>query len=1826
MPENNPKNGAKSEKKMIIRVLEVVAVLACLALLVVVFKNIDGQKGARGGSSSTSVASVVSFYPLGEVTETKNITIEFSRNMVEDAAVDTEQDSAPVSISPALPARYKWIAPHKLRIMPTEQFRPATEYIVKVLPEISPSAQVRLEGDLSFKFNTTPLKVLFSRTDFVYERGAETITRAQWQVEFNHRVSPDELFKQIHIEYEGRDGGPVNFGMSRSTPPAKEFTIITDPIVRKGEGRNMKLSISKGLASVEGPLGLQHDFTTAMKIETSLKIYSLEGRQQGMENAIRIDFSAPVDTALAKEHIKLNPDLTWRLESDGRSVFLKGDFKTDKTYTVTVSRGLIGSDATTLETDFSQNVRFGNMDPSVAFKNKGVYLLRSGNRNIAVESVNIKKMSVEVEKVFMNNLVHLLYSDSYEYYWWDIPENLGRRVLTETMDLPERRNTLQTTVIPLEELEGQGRKGVFRVVARSYEDYWRSDSMLVLMTDMGIIARRAEDSLVVWINSLDKMEAMSGVSVTLYSSNNQVIATKATGADGTCKFDGLPDLLKEEDFRPYVIVATKNDDVTFLKFDDTEMPVATFDVGGNPTVTSGYEAYIYPERDIFRPGEKARLAAIVRGKGITIPGSFPVNIKVTDPRQQTFYETVASSGPQGMLSFEVTFPDYSMTGRYKVSMEVAKNVIGRTELNVEDFIPDKIKVLLTTDKKTYSTGESVQMNIEGQTLFGPPAANRAVEAKMVIRRHAFSPKKWSDFQFGVSDKSFDDLEVQGGKSVLDESGLWKTEVKIPQNMDPGTALKGVLSATVKEHGGRAVSAYADVDIHPYPYYIGMRRKSKDYAEIGQKYDIECIAVDPSGALKDIDNLSVKVYQYVYHSVLRQDRNGYYRYVSEVNREIRDSFAFTPGKGKFISVTPTNYGRYEVVATGPDGGTETAIQFYASGWGYSPWAMDNPDRVEMEVEKASYKVGEKAKILIKAPFPGKVLLVTEREKVYDFKVFQMRENTATVEVPIKNDYRPNVFVSATIIKSLEDYDGKTPMRAFGVTPIMIDNGDRNLALEIKAPEAVRPGSKLELEVKVNNNRGGTLLTVAAVDEGILQLTDFTSPDPMPFFYGKKRLETRAYDIYSYVLPEVAPSESAPGGDYMEKVRKKHLSPVGVRRVEPVSLWSGIVKTDGRGVAKISFDVPQFQGRLRIMAVGAADNYFGAARDDVYVRDKITLTPTFPRFISGGDEFFVPVTVYNATGQDADINVSLKIEGAVEAVDGTTKKVFVKNQSEQITGFELVTNGAMGKVSFTLEAKGGGAKTFTKTNLPIRPAAPPVTTTHSYSIEPGKSVQFDFMNSYIPGTGDVKIMVSSLPSLEFAGGLQYLLKYPHGCIEQTTSKVFPLLYFDDLARTAAPELFDHNGAGYFVMEGIRKISSMQMNDGAFSYWPGGSYSSDWGSIYASNFLVEARAAGYNVPDDVYDKMISWLTQISAKNYKDDYYGLRRQAYIAYVLALANHPSKDLAMYLKENALDKLGMAGSFQLALSFSKMGDMKTAATLIPTEIHPPSVERETGGNFTSSVRDTAIMLNVVAEIFPESPSIAPLMNELSRNMKNGRWMTTQDNAFALLAVGKVLQRNNGKKCKGEIMVDGRKHTVIGENGASVEDSSFINKKISINSKGDGTCYAFTQVWGIPSDGDINEYSKGIEVTRAFLDINGNPISNNVFKHGEMVIAKITMTATSASLQNIAIDDMLPAGLEIENTRLASKEEIPWLSQKSFVPSYLDIRDDRLLLYTDLSFRNTRVFYYALRAVTRGTFTLPPVSAEAMYNPEFTGINSSGIVKILSESEMESKTVDPKKAD
>jgi len=1659
------------------------------------------------------------------------------------------------------------------------------------------------------RFRFTPRRSSWSIPDLVSCMSGKRPSqlKIEWGLEFNYEVSPEELEKNLSLTYDEKTWKKdINFTI-RPDRQSRRFSIVSEPIERTDEERSITLVVSKNLKSTAGPLGLATDIPAQMKVETDLKLYSVSSAPILMKPVIRIEFSSPVDPELAKEYISLDPSIDFRIEQHHRSILLTGEFEFGNWYKVSVKEGLLGNDGTILRKDFSQRVKIEDLESSLAFQAQGLYLPGKSSRTLAIETVNTDTVRVEIEKIYVNNLIYLL-QRSGPGGRWNVPEGIGRRIFSEDLVIDPEKNRLVVTPIDLGGFYDTGEKGIYRVVVRDNDNYWNDTSILAHITDLGIVAQRAEDDLFVWVNSLESLNPQQGVEVTLFSRTNQVIASASTNSKGIVLFEDLVSKMKAEDYEPFTLTVKRGDDISFLEFGECRMPLSAFDIGGRKYLTSGYEAYIYPDRDIFRPGDTIHIAAIVRGEKVSSPPSFPVNLKILDPTSRIFRELTGTPDESGMLAFTLGIPDYAKTGRYVAKLHAAEEEIGRMDFNVEDFIPDKIKVILQPTRRTFMTGDRVDTYITGTTLFGPPASGRKVEAALTIRSHPFLPSEWRDFTFGDPDRKFSEIELETEEGILDEDGIWGFSVDIPGDIFPAAALKGVLSATVTEHGGRAVSAYTDIDIHPYPLYIGLRPKTEGYAKTGEQFEIDYVTVNPEGEEIGVDTLNVEVYRIVYQSILERGNDNRYRYVSERSDELQTSFDIDTRVTGSITYTPERYGRYKIVLRDPDSKASSAMNFYTSGWGYAPWSLENPDRVEIEIEKESYRVGETATLLVKAPFPGKLLLMVEREKVFDYRVIDMGKNTATISLLVSADYAPNAYVTATVIKPISSFDGKSPLRAFGVAPLQVDNTAKRLSLDVGAPEAIRPGTQLDIDVKVTNLSGTTSLTVSAVDEGICQLTDFKTPDPFGFFYGKKRLGVEYFDVFSLILPEYTRSGGQPAGDYIEKVRKKHLNPVGIRRIKPTSLWSGIVKTDASGRAKVTLDVPQFQGKLRVMVVAANSSYTGSSRRDVYVRDLIVLTPTFPRFIASKDEFTVPVTVYNGTGTDSVFKVSLAIDGPVDCLDNLEKTIRIRGGKEGFVSYRLSAEDKIGKASFLVTATGAGETSSSTTDVPVRPSSPVTTLSGSEVITEVQPLELTLPGDFIEGTQEARLIFSSFPAVKFTGSLQYLLRYPHGCIEQTTSRVFPLLYFDELARVAEPELFEANDAGYYVQEGIDKLTSMQQDNGGFSFWPGGNYQNKWGSIYASHFLVEARKAGYQIPERVYKNMLSNLEHVTRGRFENRY-ELQQQVYACYVMALAEKPQKSTVKFIRENRLKDIPASSQFQLALSFWMMGDERTARSLLPTEVHPIDVKRETGRNFNSSVRENAIMLDVLAEVYPDSPGIPVLVERLSKQAGRGRWSTTQDNAFALLAIGKVYRQTEESDYTAELLIDGVKHSSFDESGLTLEDSSLPDRTVTVNLTGEGRCYLYWQLWGVPERPEYDEYDRGISVSREYLDIDGNHLDYQNVRHGELVIAKITMQALDNEVKNVIVDDMLPAGFEIENPRLESRAQIPWIGDQGFSPDYLDMRDDRLHLYTSLKRGKPKIFYYALRAVTRGRFTLPPITAECMYDPTYTSIKSSGSISV-----------------
>ena len=1569
---------------------------------------------------------IETFTPQGQVKPHGNFTIAFSHPVVDNPVINQDLDEIPVKFTPQIPGKFRWIALNTLRFFPLVSLSPSTEYMAEVSPRIPSSPNFTLTGKRKFAFFTERFQVRSSRLAFEYSTKKKSHAKIIGTVEFNYRVSAAMLREQLSISHDG--GAKIPYHIRTSEPETYIVELETEEVARGYGDQHIQMKIEKDFKPVNGHLGLKkaHITPIVLKRHDDLLITRISPRSSGEGRYIEVQVSSSVDIKDAKPYIVMKPEIDFRLASRYRYLRILGDFKPADRYTVTVKPGLRSEDNAVLRKEFSTTVAMPNLNPNLRFIGEGRYLPRDGALNLGLATINVNKVQVEIEKVFANNLVYLASAQG----WSEYARNLGEPMHREEVEIQSVLNDEVTTPIPLKDYLSDAHIGIIKVTARDSESRWRSATQWVMLTDLGIMAKKTSDALWVWVNSLSSLRPVSYAKIELISDNNQTLLSGTTNENGWVKFTSIAEKIK--DFKPFMVTAAKGSDLAFIQLNQHKLRTTDFDVTGAPYLSRGYEAFIYPDRGVYRPGEVANVAGIVRAENRATPPRFPVLMRVLGPKQRIMREFRAQTDVDGACEFQISMPTYAKTGRYTAKLLVAEQEIGRAYFQVEEFVPDRIKVKLNADKPVYAPGDAAEISVEAVNLFGPPAVGRRVQAACDIEADIFAPAAWRSFTFNDAEIGFQKHRIDLGETQTDENGRTTYQLTIPTGLKSPSALRGVLVATVSEPGGRAVSAYQRITIHPYSYYPGIRRGSEGHAKINAETRFEYIALNKAGTPASGRDLELTISKLQWNSILRRDKRGRYEYVSEKQGIQVESYPLTSsGSIKSFVFTPGEYGEYRVQLRDLASGASTSTNFYVTGWGYAPWAMDQPGRLEIDLDKASYQPGEVAKAQIKAPFSGKLILTIERDNPLSYRTVVLNENTAVIDIPVRAEYKPNVYISANLIRSTSSLERHAPARAFGVVPLKIDSEAKRLAVRLNAPEKIRPNRSVEIGFRIRGGSGAKRLTIAAVDEGILQLTNFQTPDLHGFFYQQRGLNTASYDLYSAILPEVEAAKgdlSTGGGDGVEAGRKKRLSTVSVTRVKPVSLWSGLLKTDSVGRGVVRFELPSFNGQLRLMAVAFDGDQFGSTQAFVSVREPIVMTPTFPRFISGGDRFRVPVTVFNGTGKPGDFELQLSATSFVDIIGESTQTVHLDPETEGQVFFDAAASDATGEVTFNLSAKGGDESAQIVTELPLRPAAPPVTLTGYGVVSAGQPADFTFPSNFIEGTASYTLTLSPFPAVQFAGGLQYLLSYPHGCIEQTTSKVFPLLYFDEIARLVEPELFQAGGTDYYIMEGIAKLESMLLPSNNFAYWPGETYTHYWGSIYAAHFLVEARKAGYQVSDRVYDAMLKGLKNEAKQSGGDGRYELQRVAYACYVLAAAGHPEMSTMVYLKNNRLDALSDYSQFQLAGAFAFSGDLNTALSMLPTTVVPKSDDgvRESGGNLNSSVRAQAIMLDILAEVNPNHPSIPNLVKRLTDSASNnGGWYTTQENAFAFLALGKILKKQMRGDYSGTVVLNGEQYADFG---------------------------------------------------------------------------------------------------------------------------------------------------------------------------------------------------------
>ena len=890
----------------------------------------------------------------------------------------------------------------------------------------------------------------------------------------------------------------------------------------------------------------------------------------------------------------------------------------------------------------------------------------------------------------------------------------------------------------------------------------------------------------------------------------------------------------------------------------------------------------------------------------------------------------------------------------------------------------------------------------------------------------------------------------------------------------------------------------------------------------------------------------------------------------------------------------------------------SLAFYCSDSGYMPWAMERPDRLELKLDKSSYAPGETARLSIKSPFKGKALITISQDKVQSVKVIDLQNETQEISLPVEEIFAPNAYCAVTVIRPVDPEKDWISYRAYGIVPIMLDNSNHNMKVNINAPKSSSPKETVKLNIEVEG-REQAELSVVLVDEGVLRLTGFKTPYPFDFFYGKRGNNIATSDIYSLLIPEFGKkkvgADSTPSGDGNPGYDpKKHLNPISAQRVKPTVLWQSKIVTDNSGRASAEFEIHQFTGNLKIMVVAVANNDFGSATEDLKITEPLMVKPTLPRVLSVNDEFILPVSIFNSTGKDTDVAISVETSEGFAINGEKSLTLNIANGKEGMTSFKLKAPSSPQKAEIKIRASGAGYATDSVTELAVRPPVPFTTMAGSGALKASGSQKISIPGSWLKGTEKYDLAVTSLPALQFAGGLKYLMQYPYGCIEQTTSCSFPLLYLKDIAALVDPKKYSSAMVDNYINAGIARVLAMQTYSGGFGMWPEDRSTYDWGSIYAADFLVEAEKAGYAVPTLSKDVALDYCEKILAG--KDEDNSLELKTYSCFVLAKAGRIKSSWIRRLQE-LKDKLPGYSKFHVAAALYRLGDKKAVSEILGHGLPDNKVERQTGDSLNSYTKENAIALSVYMDIDPENAMVPILVKRLQGSMKNGNLETTQDNAQALLALGKYARfvRSQDTDYSGTISVDGK---VVSEfdnqRGARVEGAVISGKTVELSLKGKGVAYYYWSSEGVPVSGKVDEKDSGLKLRRSFFARAGKTLNMNKIKQGEIIVVDISIDA-SLAYKNVLVEDLLPACFEIENPRIVTSETVEWIKKDMFEPGHIDIRDDRLLLFTDLPGTNNMHYRYVVRAVTKGKFILPAISASCMYDPSIMSVSGQGNIEV-----------------
>ena len=1344
----------------------------------------------------------------------------------------------------------------------------------------------------------------------------------------------------------------------------------------------------------------------------------------------------------------------------------------------------------------------------------------------------------------------------------------------------------------------------------------RAAACNVFASNLGMIVKRNSlNKLWIAVSNILDTNPVGKAQVTVYNFQLQPIGKGETNGEGFVEISSKG--------TPFIVVAEAEKQKAYVRVvDGEEQSVSRFDVGGKE-IQKGLKGFIYGERGVWRPGDTLHISFILEDREKRIPDKHPVALEIYNPKGQFYTKMISTQGMNGFYTFDVPTQAGDPTGLWNAYIKVGGTTFHKG-LRIETIKPNRLKINLTLPKILQSTDKNVTVPLASAWLTGATASKLKAKVEMSLSKVNTQFKNYGQYIFNDPATDFTTIKTDVFDGILNAEGKAGVTLKVPAATNAPGMLNATFTTRVFEPGGDASIYTQSIPFSPFVSYVGinLNQPKGKYIETDKDHVFDVVTVNSQGQPVNRSNLEYKIYRISWSWWWENSDESFGTYInnSSITPVASGKLQTSGGKTTFkFRVDYPSWGRYLVYVKDKDSGHATGGTIYVD-WPESRGRSNktDPSGIKMltfSLDKDSYEIGETATAIIPAAAGGRALVSIENgSSVLHRKWIEVtNEGDTKYTFEITPEMTPNVYLHISLLQPHAQTINDLPIRMYGIAPVFVTNRQTVLQPQIQMPEVLRPETDFNVTVSEKSGKPMTY-TLAIVDDGLLDLTNFKTPDPWNEFYSREALGIRTWDMYDNVLGASAGAYSSlfsVGGDATLKpadAKANRFKPV-VKFIGPFYLEKGRQQTH-------TLKLPMYVGSVRAMVVAGQDGAYGNAEKTAFVRTPLMLLSTLPRVLSIQEEITVPVNVFAMEKQVKNVTVSLQASGGGVQIEGSHQQSLTFNRpGDQLVFFTLKTGNKTGKATIKLTASGGGQQTKETIEIEVRNPNPIVTLRSSEWIETGQNKELSYQLGSLSANNQIKLEVSRIPSVDISRRFDFLYNYQHHCTEQLTSKALPLLFIAQFKTidTREAEKIKAN-----VQEAIRQIYARQLPNGGFVYWPGNAVADEWISSYTGMFLTLAQEKGYAVHANVLNKWKrfqraaaqNWRMPQEANNWQQ-WQSELQQAFRLYTLALAGAPEYGAMNRMKEQP--GLSIQAKWRLAAAYALTGKMKPAEELVynaETTVIPYSSMNQIYG---SSDRDEAMILETLLLMNRERDALQQA-KVVSKNLSQENWFSTQSTAFALMAMGRLAEKLSGS-------LDFT-WTWNGKQQPAVKSAKAVFEKEISTSPKSGTVAVKNQGKGALSvdlitrtqllNDTLPAISDNLRMDIRYASMDGKPMSVNDIRQGTdfTAIASISNTSGTTDYTNLALTHIIPSGWEVYNERMTVPEAEPQETTDSSGNvsgqyTYQDIRDDRVLTYFNLRRGETKIFTIRLQATYAGNFILPAVQCEAMYDVNVQARSKAG---------------------